>query len=248
MQHKPDSFSASVAGRHMACHASANLPLAIPGFVPPVRTQGAKNTGTDIHKVIEDLLAIETVTATRTTKFNAKDMIAFGRAMVYIGEVWSKRRFSYLSEHTVQSDWLPQPRPTTADLVFYTQDQLEIVDTKWGKIPVEAHGNVQGLFYAASYAYLAPKATEVTFHIVQPRADNMESWTISLSELAQFMNDAIAAQTAILAGDTTFGPSDECKFCPAYPHSRGDKGSPLCPATLKLLYPRVEIDESAMLD
>lgn len=248
---QPERLSASVAARHLSCHASANLPLAIPGWEEPVRDPnigGAAGAGTSVHKVIEDLLKIEYVTKSRTSKFNARDMIAMGKALVYIGEVWSKRRFRYLSEHTVHAEWLVTRPQTTADLVFYTEDQLEIVDTKWGLIPVEVVGNEQLLYYARAYAYLAPKAKWVTVHIVQPRADNIESWTISAAELKQFEADTIAAEAAIQSGDTTFGPSDHCKFCPAFPHSRGLKGTPLCPATLQLLYPRVEIDEAEMLD
>lgn len=250
LTHRPKSFSGSQAAQHMQCHASANLPLAIPGFEYPVRDQtvGAKGAGTQVHKVMfETLLGIDTVTKSRTKKWGAKDMIAFGKAAVYIGEVWSERRFSYLAEHRVMADWLDDPVPTTADLVLYTKDQLEIMDLKWGEVEVPAIDNVQGLYYAASYAYLAPQAKSVRFHIVQPKVDNMVEWVIDLPTLAQFMTDARAAQQAILAGSVTFGPSDECKFCPAYPHSRGDKGNVMCPATLKLLYPRVEIDEADML-
>jgi hypothetical protein len=42
-------------------------------------------------------------------------------------------------------------------------------------------------------------------------------------------------------------PSDHCKFCPAYPHSRAaEKGSPPCPVTLQLLYPKV-VNEDEIL-
>jgi hypothetical protein len=36
-------------------------------------------------------------------------------------------------------------------------------------------------------------------------------------------------------------------FCPAYPHSRSEKGKPLCPATMALLYPPI-IDEDEILN
>lgn len=245
----PERFSASVAGRHMACHASADLPAAIPNWVPPVvdRSKGTKATGTTVHKVVEDLVNTKLVTKSQTVKFNAKDMLAVGRLLTYIGEVWSQRRFTVLSEHTVTATWLATNPNTTADLVFYTKDQLEIVDIKWGVIPVEVVENEQLLFYAASYGHLAPKAKGVRVHIVQPRANNMESWFIDTSRLGQFMAEAQAAEAAIQAGDVTFGPSDHCTFCPANPHSRGDKGRPLCPTMMQLLYPSVGVDEDAVL-
>ena len=249
-----ERFSASNAKKHMACHASADLPRAIPGYTPPVIDKeigGAAQAGTDVHKVIEDLLAIKTVTKSGVTKFNAKDMIAVGRILTYLGELWSTRRFKVTNEVPADAVWLDRAAnegypSTTADIVFSTQDELHIVDVKWGKIKVEVFDNKQLLYYAATYSGLAPKAKKVTVHILQPRADNMESWTFDTFELMKFMDEARAADNAIRAGDTTFGPGDHCLFCPAYPHARIQKGTPLCPATLDLLYPG-RVDTAAML-
>jgi hypothetical protein len=107
-------------------------------------------------------------------------------------------------------------------------------------------GNHQLLFYGVCFAPLAPLAKGITLHIVQPWADGNQSWFADTNVLQQFMADAIAAEQKILAGDTTFGPSDHCKFCPANPHSRGLKGKPLCPAMMKLLYPPI-VDEDEIL-
>lgn len=243
-----ERFSASVAARHMACHGSADLESAIPGFVFPDRDEnmGAKASGKNIHKVIEDLINSTTVTKSRTTKFNARDMIDVGRTLSYIGEIWSRRRFTVLSEHTVTADWLTKKPKTTADLVFFTKDELHVIDVKWGKILVEAINNEQLLYYGASYAQFAPKAKEVHLHIVQPKADNMEEWVVSATELGKFIADAQAAEQAIQNGDVTLTPSDHCTFCPANPHSRGDKGHPLCPAMMQMLYPR-QINEDEIL-
>ncbi len=249
MTHTPERFSASQAGRHMACHASANLPLAIPNWVAPERDDnvGMKATGTTVHKVVQDLIETKTITASRTVKFNARDMMDVSKILAYVAELWSRRRFTVLSEEKVTAEWLATKPKTTADIVFYTKDELHVVDVKWGKIEVPVEENVQLMFYAACYAHLAPKAKGVTVHIVQPKADNMEEWFISATRLKQFMDDAIAHEAAIQAGSVTFGVSDYCTFCPAYPHSRGDKGKPLCPAAMDVLYPKV-LDEDAILN
>lgn len=235
----PQRFSASVAARHMACHASANLELAIPNWVPPVEDRSkdnAANRGTTMHELFAKMMELP-----------AKDIGRIADAMQYVAELRSTRRFKVMIETPAKAAWLQSSPDTTADLVLYTQDELHILDLKTGKIPVEVVGNEQLLYGAVTYAPLAPKAKGATLHILQPWADGNQSWFADTTVLAQFMADAQQAEKEILAGSTKFGPSDHCKFCPAYPHSRGLKGAPLCPATLQLLYPQ-PFDEDEILD
>jgi hypothetical protein len=233
-----ERFSASVAGRHMACHASANLELAIPNWVEPVRdeTKGQKAVGTDRHKMLEPMMEL-----------SPGDLQHMIDVMQYVANLRKTRRFKVLIEEKVEATWLDSRPSTTADLVLYTQDELHVIDYKWGKIPVDVVDNHQLLFYDVCYAPLAPKAKKVTNHILQPYAKNFDSWTVSTTELQKFMEEAIATEKAIAAGSLKFGPSDHCTFCPANPHSRGDKGKPLCPAMMQLLYPSAGVDEDAVL-
>lgn len=234
----PKRFSASNAAMMMNCHASANLDLAIPNWTEPVvdRTAGAKGKGTNYHKIFEDVFQLP-----------AKDIGHFATMFQYVAELRSTRRFKVLTEFQMTAEWLPSKPQTTTDLVLYTQDEIHVLDPKTGKIPVEVVGNEQLLFYAACVAPLAPKAKGVTLHILQPWADGCRSWFADTNTIRQFMDDAIATDLAITAGDTTFGPSDHCKFCPANPHSRGDKGSPLCPEMMQLLYPQTRVDTDEIL-
>lgn len=235
----PQRFSASNAGKHMACHGSADLESAIPNYVAPVEDRtvdNAANQGTKVHDILANIMELP----------NA-DMQAFHRALGYVAELRSRRRFKTLVEESVMAEWLNVPTPTTIDLALYTQDELHVIDWKWGKIRVDVIDNEQLLFYGRSVAALAPKAKGITLHIVQPRADNMESWWVDTARLMQFEDEARAAQDAILAGSIALQPSDHCTFCPANPHSRGLKGSPLCPAMMQLLYPQ-HVDEDEMLN
>lgn len=225
----PQRFSASVAAMHMSCHASANLDLAIPNWTPPVEDRDADNAanrGTAKHKMLEPIMELP-----------AKDIGHMARLLQYVANLRSTRRFKVLVEQPVKATWLTTQPSTTADLVLYTADEIHVIDQKWGRIPVEVVDNEQLLFYAVCYAPLAPKAKGVTLHILQPYADNFTSWFADTPRLAQFMADAQAAEAAIQSGSTSFGPSDHCTFCPANPHSRSVKGSPLCPAMMQMLYP-----------
>lgn len=233
-----EPFSASRASRHMACHASAHLELAIPNWTPPVvdHMAGAKGKGTRMHEMLEPLWAL-----------SVADMAHVVNVLQYVANVKAKRRFRTLVEEKVEADWLPSKPSTTVDLVFYVADEIHVIDFKWGRIPVEVVGNKQLLYYARCYAHLAPKAKGVTVHIVQPYAGVFEDWFVDTNELARFEAAAVATDQAITAGSVQFGPSDHCMFCPAYPHSRSDKGKPLCPATMQLLYPPI-IDEDEILN
>lgn len=235
---QPLRFSASRAEMIMACHASANLELAIPGWQPPVvdDTAGAKGHGSMVHKVFENVNALP-----------AKEIAAFAKVLTYVAELRSTRRFKVLIEPKIQATWLPSAPNTTADLVLYTQDECHVIDLKWGRIEVPVAHNGQLMYYGVSFAPLAPRAKGVTLHVLQPLIDNMESWFADTNTLREFMDEAIATDHAVTAGSTKFGPSDHCTFCPANPHSRGDKGRPFCPAMMNLLYP-APFEEDAILD
>jgi len=221
----------------MACPASANLDLAIPGWTPPVvdPQKGAKGRGSMLHGVLEPLM-----------KLSNADFKQVAKIVAYMDELRRRRRFNVWTEHSVQATWLKSEPWTTADVVLHVQDELHIVDFKFGRIPVQVQGNKQLLFYAASYADLSPRAHEVHLHVLQPGCDTFVEWTVSTLEVGQFMVEAMKAEDLILAGDTSFNVTDSCVWCPAYPHSRGDKGKPLCPAAMQLLYP-LHIDEQEIL-
>jgi len=232
------AFSASNAARFAACPASADLAGAIPGWVPPVvdPMAGQKGRGTNMHALLE-----------QAAQLPVSDLRNYIRALDYYHAIRSTRRFNVLTEESVTADWLQSKPRTTVDVVLHLADELHVMDWKWGKIPVEVIDNEQLLYYAACFAHLAPKAKGVWLHIIQPTADNMEAWYVSATDLQAFVVRMQQAEAKVLAGDHTFGPSDHCKFCPANPHSRGDKGRPLCPAMMQLLYPPV-VDEQAILD
>lgn len=220
----------------MACHASANLPLAIPNYLPPlVDSTAAAQSGTDVHEIFE-----------KVWELTASEMRAFLRTVEYVEALCSTRRFKKLIEKEMTATWLVGQPTTKADLVLFTQDEMHVIDTKWGKIKVPVFNNAQLKFYAATYGHLAPKAKGVTVHILQPRCDNMDSVFLDTNEIAAFIDEAQKTEAAIAGGSVAFGPSDYCTFCPANPHGRGAKAQTFCPTMLGMLYPD-RTDEDAIL-
>ena len=231
-------FSASSASQLIACPGSADLEKSIPGWEASVvdDTKGAKGVGTKLHAWLAE-----------TSHFSASDLASLAKALEYMAQLRARRRFRVLAEQSVQAEWLVSKPGTTVDVVLYTQDELHIVDWKTGKIPVSPIRNEQLMFYAACFIHLAPRATEVRLHIIQPwSSQGSDEWVCSAQELAEFIHRAKQAELKVLNGDTTLNPSDHCTFCPANPHSRGDKGRPLCPAMMQKLYP-ITVDEDEIL-
>lgn len=234
-----ERFSASVADKHIACHASANLEQAIPGWTPPPNDGDtpASIKGSAIHELLE-----------LAGSYSPREMAGIAQAMAYVAALRQQRRFKTLLEAAGEGWWLTDKPKTKADVVLYVADEIHVIDYKFGKIPVDVNGNTQGKYYSLAFWPLAPKAKGVTFHIVQPFIDNIDSTFFSITELEEFMEETQKAEAAIAAGSTTFSPGDHCTFCPANPHSRGAKGTPMCPAMLQILYPPKPLDEDAILD
>ena len=169
-------------------------------------------------------------------------------ALDYVAKLRRTRRFNVLAEEPAVAEWLVSKPTTTVDLVLYVQDEIHVIDWKTGAIQVDAYENEQMMYYARTHAHLAPKAKGVWLHIVQPWAKGgNSSWFCDTNRLAKFTVDALAAEQKIANGDLALHPSDNCTFCPANPHSRGDKGTRMCPAMMQMLYP-MQVNEDEILN
>ena len=229
-------FSASSAAQFIACPGSANLDLALPGWVdPPKNDDGAKGVGKTLHLLMADISTLSLP--------QLRGVVA---ASEYVLGLRSLRRFKVLSEVTETAEWLPSKPKTTPDLVLYVQDEIHIIDFKTGKIAVETKSD-QMMFYGRTFLHHAPNATEIHLHIVQPWGGTIDHVVVSIAELAAWSAQAIIVDQQITAGSTQLNPSEHCIFCPANPHSRGDKGNIMCPAQMAVLYPPT-IDEDEILN
>lgn len=290
----PKRFRASNSAQLMACPGSANLELAIPGYVDPPRDDmaGAKGVGTRAHEVMEPFATMDCDELDEvydaTMKFQAlhytkRRPIAddVNKTLTFIGDngwttidlYWFQkiRDFTpkmmrwiaecaarildlkqdlanlgylvdYKSEVNTEAVWLDSKPSVTTDVAVIGRDYLHVIDYKSGVIPVEAAGNAQLLFYAATLLDQAPDAREVTVEIIQPGHNSQ--WTVRRKYLLHWMKQAQDADRRVTAKDLTLNPGEHCTFCPANPHGRGDKSVARCPAKYNQLYPpRVDTNE-----
>lgn len=240
-QRWPKKLTASSAARFSACPGSANLPEAIPGWTDPVIPEtSAVSKGTVLHELLADAAGL-----------SRSDLLRTVAALEYFAALRQTRNFKVLVEEPKEATWLPDPVTSTADAVLYLQDELHIIDWKTGSIAVDPFDNDQLMFYAATYAHLAPNASGAYLHIVQPWSKEWDSTTcvayVSAQDIQDFMKRMVAASGRVNANDLTLTPGDHCMFCPANPHVRGPKGSPSCPAMMAVLYPeRAELQQQLM--
>lgn len=84
----------------------------------------------------------------------------------------------------------------TGDAVIATDDEIEVIDFKYGKgVRVDAEENSQLRLYGvgalAEYEYLY-EPQKVTYTIYQPRIDNVSVWTESVEDLTEWAENTAA--------------------------------------------------------
>jgi len=106
----------------------------------------------------------------------------------------------------------------TGDAGIVADDTMEIIDLKYGKgVKVEACENPQLKLYAigALRNYdMCFNITKVKLTIVQPRIDNIVSWTLSVKELYKWAEEVVKPAAAkAYEGKGLQKAGDHCKFC-----------------------------------
>lgn len=108
----------------------------------------------------------------------------------------------------------------TADNVTLGNGHCHIVDLKYGKgLLVEAENNTQLMLYALGamqeWDAIYGPFLDFTLHIVQPRLNNFDQWTISAENLKAWGESIkpIAAMAYIGEGEAKSG--EHCRFCKA---------------------------------
>lgn len=106
----------------------------------------------------------------------------------------------------------------TDDCIIMADGELEVIDLKYGKgVAVSATANKQLMIYGLGalyrYAFMYDvKSVKLT--IVQPRMDNISSWSITPDDLYNWAETELKPKAELAyAGEGNFNAGSWCKFC-----------------------------------
>lgn len=113
--------------------------------------------------------------------------------------------------------WIPESFGS-CDAIIIADGTMKVMDLKYGKgVPVSAIGNKQLMLYALG-AYdkysIMYDIVNVDLHIVQPRINNINSWSVEADELLNWAeNTVIPAAKLAFNGQGQLKAGEWCKFC-----------------------------------
>lgn len=113
--------------------------------------------------------------------------------------------------------WIPESFGS-CDAIIIADGTMKVMDLKYGKgVPVSAIGNKQLMLYALG-AYdkysIMYDIVNIDLHIVQPRINNINSWSVEADELLNWAeNTVIPAAKLAFNGKGQLKAGEWCKFC-----------------------------------
>ncbi len=123
----------------------------------------------------------------------------------------------YVEQRVDFSKWVPDGHGT-ADCIILSEGAVHICDYKHGAgVFVDATDNVQMKCYALGVIDMFDAIfdiEEVSMTIIQPRKDNISTWTITKAELLDWAENFLAPRAQLAAkGEGEFVAGPHCQFC-----------------------------------
>lgn len=216
-------LSASSSHRWLHCPPSAQLEKRFPN-----RSSTAAEEGTAAHALCEYKLqkALKQPCSRPQSVYDCPEMEQHTTAYAE----WVLRTLQ-AEKHTAPllqmeqrldfSRWVPEGFGT-GDCLILTEEQLHIIDFKYGiGVLVEAEHNTQMMLYALGALDLYDclcDVKNVSMTIYQTRRDNICTWTIPKSELLTWAEAELKPKAELAAaGKGVFCSGDWCRFCRAKP-------------------------------
>lgn len=200
-------LSASGSDRWMNCPGSIREEAKFPK--PQSSSYAAK--GTEAHEWAEKLLRCQIELADvpsehRDVVWPYRDYILNIKGHLFI-------------EHRFHLDWLHPNMFGTADTVVIDNTTLNVVDLKSGQgIRVDAKDNSQLLYYALGawhdYQHLFDIQT-IIVHIVQPRLNHYDTFTLTVADLIAFAERLQQAARATEDAKAALNAGEHCRWCRA---------------------------------
>lgn len=136
----------------------------------------------------------------------------------------------------------------TCDCLIVSDDKLHIIDFKYGQgVLVEAEENPQMKLYALGALDIYDGLydfKEVAMTIVQPRRENVSTWTESVDELRKWAEEELKPKAELAdAGEGDFCSGDWCLFCKAAVKCRARAQAKLELAKQEFSLPPIITDE-----
>lgn len=107
----------------------------------------------------------------------------------------------------------------TGDVVIVSDSTLQVIDLKYGFMPVEAVDNPQMKLYALGALELFDHLYDiqkVKMTIFQPRLEKIDSCTLEIKELYLWADEVLRPKARLaFKGEGNFCPGEWCRFCRA---------------------------------
>ena len=216
-------LSASSSHRWLNCLPSARLELEFENT-----GSEASREGTAAHALCEHKLkkALKRRSKRPTSEYDSDEMEECSDAYVqFVMEHYMEAKekctdpIILIEQHLDFSCYVPDGFGT-GDCIIISDDKLHIIDFKYGMgVLVEAENNPQMMLYALGALEIYDSLYdihEVSMSILQPRRENVSTWTISVDELKEWAETELKPK-AILAynGEGEYALGEWCTFCRA---------------------------------
>lgn len=136
----------------------------------------------------------------------------------------------------------------TGDCLIVADKLLHIIDFKYGQgVLVDAEQNPQMMLYALGALRLFDSLydiTEVSMSIFQPRRENVSTWTISVDDLLDWVENTLKPKAELaFKGEGEYTPGSWCQFCKAAVKCRARAEAKLQLARYEFAMPPLLSDE-----
>ena len=244
-------LSASSSHRWVHCTPSARLEQEFEN-----RESTAAAEGTAAHALAEHKLrkALKMRSKKPISPFDSDEMdehtdayVDFVLEQLELAKLTCSDPVVLIEQHLDFSNYAPDGFGTV-DLVLITEQNLQIIDFKFGMgLIVFAEHNSQMMLYALAALDVYDSLydiEEISMTIFQPRRENVSTWIISADALRDWcLNELVPRAELAFKGEGEFCPGDWCTFCRAAVKCRARAEEKLRLAQSEFLLPPLLADD-----